>query len=586
MNPIVKLAANALPDERKYVLFAGAGISKDAGIPSAWDIMLRIARLVYIAEEGDTEGNISDARIEEWFLASEFSQMSYSELIGELYPQSTSQQDFLCQHLEGHGVGDAHRDIAMLAKLGVIRAIITTNFDQYIEEALHEEELPVQVISTDEDLQSSDSLIHCSSVRIYKPHGDLGKGMLRNTPSDLERLSQPMEDELAQVLSDHGVIVIGYGGKDPGIQRVIARRKGLRYAMFWVDPKPPRDEDLEAMGRPEMTYISCEGAHDFFNAYMSVFERLDTLVPMGRSGPSLQQLEQALRGRREPAEVLYGEYMEQLYKDMETLRPDFGRFDNKDEAFLDQIEKGEPITTEAVGAYLLAARYDHRGAIQKCFDFFSVGLKLTELPRSVDSPYQESDFDGSRYLLRELVVSLVAALLKYERWEAIGEVIKTKLLFPSRFGDKVVPIADLGDVNQWLEDRNRRLKLGKVSLLADTIKEHFENGRLKLQLSYEEVAEADFLLFLKTICTYSDDDLREYWRPATSLYAENPMRFLDRCRSRIYLDKISYSFGFTSSSVFRDRLQSRYQMLPKIVPWIRQFGKINQDYLDSLGMIP
>jgi NAD-dependent SIR2 family protein deacetylase len=36
MNPFVKLAATAQPGEKKFILFAGAGLSKDAGIPTAW----------------------------------------------------------------------------------------------------------------------------------------------------------------------------------------------------------------------------------------------------------------------------------------------------------------------------------------------------------------------------------------------------------------------------------------------------------------------------------------------------------------------------------------------------------------------
>lgn len=38
MNSLIRLAANALPGEKKYVLFAGAGVSKDAGIPTVWDL--------------------------------------------------------------------------------------------------------------------------------------------------------------------------------------------------------------------------------------------------------------------------------------------------------------------------------------------------------------------------------------------------------------------------------------------------------------------------------------------------------------------------------------------------------------------
>ena len=30
------------------MLFAGAGVSKDAGMPTAWDLMLKTARLLYL----------------------------------------------------------------------------------------------------------------------------------------------------------------------------------------------------------------------------------------------------------------------------------------------------------------------------------------------------------------------------------------------------------------------------------------------------------------------------------------------------------------------------------------------------------
>jgi hypothetical protein len=44
------LIANALPGEKKYILFTGAGISKDAGVPTTWDLMLKTAGLLYVAD--------------------------------------------------------------------------------------------------------------------------------------------------------------------------------------------------------------------------------------------------------------------------------------------------------------------------------------------------------------------------------------------------------------------------------------------------------------------------------------------------------------------------------------------------------
>jgi hypothetical protein len=75
MNPLVSLAASAQPGERKYVLFAGAGVSKDAGHPTAWDLMLKTAGLLYAAEN---EQKATQGDIERWFNESPYAKLSYT----------------------------------------------------------------------------------------------------------------------------------------------------------------------------------------------------------------------------------------------------------------------------------------------------------------------------------------------------------------------------------------------------------------------------------------------------------------------------------------------------------------------------
>ena len=178
MNPIVKLAASAQPGEKKYILFAGAGVSKDAGIPTAWDLMLKTAGLLYAADTLNPDPNVS---LEDWFVKSKYAEMEYAELMNVLYPNYPDQQAFLKMYLDSGKVGRAHKGIAELARRGIIRAIVTTNFDHYIEKAIEEKGLGVQTISTDEDLKNSEPLIHCKVVRVYKPHGDLGHGALKHS---------------------------------------------------------------------------------------------------------------------------------------------------------------------------------------------------------------------------------------------------------------------------------------------------------------------------------------------------------------------------------------------------------------------
>ena len=115
---------------------------------------------------------------------------------------------------------------------------------------------------TDDDLRNSEPLIHCKAVRIYKPYGTLGKGALKNTPKDLEKLSSIMETELIRVLSEHGVIVLGYSGKDKGIQTIFNERNYTYYPLFGLIHNLQRVK-LEYFRCKRLTYIQCSGASQF-----------------------------------------------------------------------------------------------------------------------------------------------------------------------------------------------------------------------------------------------------------------------------------------------------------------------------------
>jgi hypothetical protein len=121
MNPIVQLAGSALPGERKYLLLAGAGVSKDAGLPTAWDVMLETAKLLYCSER---EGTPSREELESWFVESPYAKMPYAEAIGSLYSTYPDQQAFLNTLIGGRQIGEAHRHIAELARRRVVRAVI------------------------------------------------------------------------------------------------------------------------------------------------------------------------------------------------------------------------------------------------------------------------------------------------------------------------------------------------------------------------------------------------------------------------------------------------------------------------------
>jgi hypothetical protein len=437
MKPIVKLAANALPGENKYVLFAGAGVSKDAGIPTAWDLMLKTASLLYAAENDSIDVDIN---LRDWFIKSPYSNMEYSELIEKIYPHYPAQQNFLDQYLTKNDTGEAHRYIAELARRNIIRAIITTNFDHHIEKALEEKGLKIQVISTDDDLRNSEPLIHCKAIRIYKPHGTLGKGALKNTPKDLEKLSPIMEKELIRVLSEHGVIVLGYSGRDKGIQTVFNERSYAYYPLFWVDPQSPEGEMRSILDTKDCTYIQCSGASQFIKDYLNLLSRLESLAPEVGSGLTISDLKHVLESQNKHASSLYSEYLNDIFIRLNKMKPDFSTFEHRDDAIVKQIEDCLSISYDFIEAASLASTYDNNEVIKTIYEKFGTFLKLYDIPDNFSGPSDETDFDGYKFLIYEMFVSFIAELIKYGRWDTIGSILSEDLFLENRRGSRYVKI--------------------------------------------------------------------------------------------------------------------------------------------------
>jgi hypothetical protein len=556
MNPIIQLAASALPGEKKYILMAGAGVSKDAGIPTNWDLMLKTASLLYAADNPVPDPKIN---LEEWFVTSKYAEMEYARLIGILYPHYPDQQD-LKKYLDGKQIGQSHRGIAELARRGIIRAIVTTNFDHYVEKALEEKGLDVQVISTDEDIKNSEPLIHCKAVRVYKPHGDLGHGALRNTPKDLRSLSPLMEEELVSILGEHGVIVLGYAGRDEGMQRVFIARDYGRYPLFWVSPNPPEGKIKEILEAKSHIYIPCEGASQFIQSFLRILDRLEELAPVGQSGPTIADLEYAFSSKNQPIGPLYSEYLSGIYKQLEQTRPDFSKYAEYDEAIVAQIDEGRRVSFRFIEGVLLASKYGELEAATAIYNWFGNALKLCDRPEGFSGTYRTTDFDGFKFLVYEMFVSFVACLIKYDRWDILTGLLKEDLFIDMKGESGYVPFASISMYVESLDRiRNARLNLRRMSVMADLLKERFTKSDLSELVRHDEFMEADYFLFLRTVCHVDNlQYLRNVWKPFGSLYLDGPPRFVVKCQSKRFLENMTSVMGFEDSKDFVARFVNNH----------------------------
>lgn len=222
---------------QKYVFFIGAGVSKDAGVPSGWDILIQTLQKI-IVQEDESKRNISKEDIEKFYRDRFEEKFGYSDIIGQLFPSNEEQRDYLKSFFKGIVPGEAHRLIAELVKGKLIKYIITTNFDTLIETALDDVGLKGQytVIDSQDDVLTSKPWNKEDICRIYKIHGTIEKGTIRNTKKDLARLPKELTKDCLDVIERHGVIILGYAAndEDKAICNIFNRRKFKGYTMYWT----------------------------------------------------------------------------------------------------------------------------------------------------------------------------------------------------------------------------------------------------------------------------------------------------------------------------------------------------------------
>ncbi|MFA6583894.1 MAG: SIR2 family protein [Elusimicrobiaceae bacterium] len=265
IDPIIPLAYNMADGCARYALFIGAGVSKDAGIPSGMDILLGTLKLIKQMED-KSGAPISDAEIREYY-KKKFANSTYSDIIASVFPSNEEQRGYLQNIFAGISPGKAHRLIADFVRRGFIKFIITTNFDRLLEQALDEVGLngKYTVISEDE-AKFSKPWNQEKFCRIYKIHGTIEKGKIRNTKKDLSALPRDLCADIRDIVERHGLIVLGYAANedDESVSAILKNRRFSGYSLYWAAWQGKLSENArEMLARQNGISINIESAGDF-----------------------------------------------------------------------------------------------------------------------------------------------------------------------------------------------------------------------------------------------------------------------------------------------------------------------------------
>lgn len=296
MNDLLPLITNLSTRNRDYVVFVGAGFSKDAGVKSGWDILIETLKPLYVDEAGISElPEDYYSKIENWYLSHEkYSTLGYSDILELFYKGEIERREYLRTFFASAQPGEAHRQLALTVKNQLIRFVFTTNFDDLIEKALDELGIDYDVIFSDDILAGSKSWDKVKTCRIYKMHGDYKTGKVKNTINELKQVDPGMSDDFQYIIDRHGLVVIGYAGRDEGIMTHFLKRKPFHYPFYWqYVNRPPKIKDFELYYRlfdlyaneykREIHLIQCDSASRFLADINSGLEKLERAIIVSKS---------------------------------------------------------------------------------------------------------------------------------------------------------------------------------------------------------------------------------------------------------------------------------------------------------------
>ena len=189
-------------------------------------------------------GGVSDGEVGEepevWWAQSARGEPRYDVLLDALAPTDAARQALLRRYFDPRPpVGpinptDGHRALAWLCASGLVRVIMTTNFDRLLERALEEAGASPQVISGASGVEGMTPLVHSRST-VIKLHGDWATLGMRNTPEELRAYPAELRRLLDSVLDEYGLVVIGWSGEyDVALADAIAACPSRRYPTYWA----------------------------------------------------------------------------------------------------------------------------------------------------------------------------------------------------------------------------------------------------------------------------------------------------------------------------------------------------------------
>jgi len=218
-----------------------------------------------------------------------------------------------------------------------------------------------------------------------------------------------------------------------------------------------------------------------------------------------------------------------------------------DEVFLPKFEKLKALRDEYVDILNVYVKY---GAIDNEW-LFAI---IENAYNSVNYQISDSYYDYNNHLqlfLNEMFLYTISILLKNEKYESAAFLIKNHYAVEAEHRDIEYQTYCwiFNKHNRLLDEfRNQRLKLNRVSVSSDLLKERATNQII----SFDELVETDLILHYAGLLIHNDS-----WFPRLSIFRPRYSlpKLIQRMKSKRYFEKVKQLFGVNDKNELLEKIK-------------------------------
>ena len=273
-----------------------------------------------------------------------------------------------------------------------------------------------------------------------------------------------------------------------------------------------------------------------------------------------------LTNHKAHAEGLLDEYCDLVTSNLERFRIVDAEGDF-DEAVVKSIAEFLPYRNELLQVFTAVARHaPGANFVRRLHRLLESLVPYMNRPQEISS-WKEGDFDNFRFVIHELFLCALGVFLKHERFDEANLFLATPYYCPERSASGADVMAGFSVFQEHLkslEHRNNRMKLRRVSLRADLLKERCQGTGM----DFRYLMQADFVAFMRAELESGD------WWPETLIYVErfgSPFEIFARSVSKSYFARVRVVLG-TEDQEALERLLASYQNNSRILPRWGRFG--------------